>query len=132
MIDEIPLTANGKLDEAALAASDTVGGASVESGPETATESALAEVLTQTLGLSRVDVTADFLQLGLDSIAALSVVQAARARGIPLRARLILECGNVRELAAAIDVEAAGQTWTPRTRHADSAAAQRPLALRTR
>jgi mycobactin peptide synthetase MbtF len=38
---------------------------------------------------------------------ALSVVQAARARGIALRARLILECANVRELAEAIDNESA-------------------------
>ena len=58
-------------------------------------------------GVARADVTADFLHLGLDSIMALSVVQAARARGIALRARLVLECTNIRELAAAIDSEAA-------------------------
>ena len=45
------------------------------------------------------------LQLGLDSIVALSVVQAARRRGVALRARLMLECGTIRELAAAIDSE---------------------------
>jgi mycobactin peptide synthetase MbtF len=50
------------------------------------------------------------LQLGLDSIVALSVVQAARARGIALRARLILECANTRELAEAIDSETASAT----------------------
>jgi mycobactin peptide synthetase MbtF len=109
-VDEIPLTANGKLDEAALAAADIADGTAVESGPDTETESALAEVLTEILGVPRVDVTADFLQLGLDSITALSVVQAARARGIALRARLILDCGNVRELAEAIDAEAGGTT----------------------
>jgi mycobactin peptide synthetase MbtF len=107
VVDKIPLTANGKLDEAALAATDIADGAAVESEPETVTESALAEVLTEILGVPRVDVTADFLELGLDSIMALSVVQAARARGQALRARLILECGNVRELAEAIDSEAA-------------------------
>jgi len=114
MVDKIPLTPNGKLDEATLAAADFVVRVSSEAesfeAPETATESVLAELLTNILaipGSSRVDVTADFLQLGLDSIMALSVVQAARARGIALRARLILECGNIRELAAAIDSEAA-------------------------
>jgi mycobactin peptide synthetase MbtF len=108
MVDEIPLTPNGKLDEAALAAADSAAttGSEVsgESEPETATESALAGVLTEILGLPRVDVTADFVQLGLDSITALSVVQAARMRGMALRARLILECGNIRELAEAIDI----------------------------
>ncbi|MGH3530773.1 MAG: condensation domain-containing protein, partial [Mycobacterium sp.] len=103
-VDDIPLTANGKLDETALADLDPA--AEVGSEPETATESVLAELLAELLGLQshpHVDVTADFLQLGLDSIVALSVVQAVRRRGIPLRARLILECGTIRELAAAID-----------------------------
>ncbi|OBF68059.1 non-ribosomal peptide synthetase [Mycobacterium sp. 852002-51971_SCH5477799-a] len=112
LVDEIPLTANGKLDETALAAFDAeseVGAAT----PETATEAALAELLAELLGQPRIDVTADFLQLGLDSIMALSVVQAARGRGIALRARLILECDNVRELAEAIDSEATAATRQP-------------------
>ncbi len=107
-VDEIPLTANGKLDEAVLSAFDaaeTTDSAGCE--PETPTEAALAEVLSELLHLPRVDVAADFLQLGLDSIMALSAVQAARARGLALRARLILECANVRELAEAIDSETA-------------------------
>ena len=68
---------------------------------------------------------------------ALSVVQSARRRGIALRARLVLECGSVRELAAAIDAEAADgrdvdvANQTTRQR-ADTAAGQRPLALRIR
>jgi mycobactin peptide synthetase MbtF len=113
IVDEIPLTPNGKLDEAALTAADptaaTAAQVAGESEPETSTESALAEIISAVLGIpgvARADVTADFLHLGLDSIAALSVVQAARVRGIALRARLILECTNIRELAAAIDSEA--------------------------
>jgi mycobactin peptide synthetase MbtF len=108
LVDEIPLTVNGKLDEAALADIDSA--ETTDAAAETDTESALAELLAEFLGArdpAQVDVTADFVQLGLDSIMALSVVQAARRRGIPLRARLILECGNIRELAAAIDSEAA-------------------------
>ena len=108
IVDDIPLTVNGKLDEAALAAIDSA--ATTESRgtePETATESTLIEVLTELLHVNRVDPNADFLELGLDSIAALSVVQSARRRGIALRARLVLECGSVRELAAAIEAEAA-------------------------
>jgi mycobactin peptide synthetase MbtF len=121
-VDQIPLTPNGKLDEAALAALDVSAGTAVGFRAETATESALTEVLTDALGVPVVDVTADFLQMGLDSILALSVVQTARARGIPLRARLILECGNVRELAEAIDAESAGPT-------VDSEDTTRPMPL---
>lgn len=104
-VDEIPLTVNGKLDEAALSAFDTAEAAPAETDPATPTEAALADLLSEILHQPRVDVATDFLQLGLDSITALSVVQAARARGIALRARLILECANVRELAEAIDSE---------------------------
>ena len=122
-VDDMPLTPNGKLDEVALAA---LGPASpTESGglePDTATESALTEVLAEILHVSQIDPTADFLELGLDSIVALSVVQAARRRGIALRARLILECASVRELAAAIDAEAGGPTA-----HADAESGPIPL-----
>ncbi|ORV60851.1 non-ribosomal peptide synthetase [Mycobacterium europaeum] len=109
-VDQIPLTVNGKLDEAALSTLDAVEAGSARAEPETPTEAALAELLSGLLEQPRVDVAADLLQLGLDSITALSVVQAARARGIALRARLILECANIRELAEAIDSETATAT----------------------
>lgn len=105
MVDEIPLTPNGKLDESTLAALDAAETATDAAMPETATEAALAELLSELLGQPQIDVTADFLQLGLDSIMALSVVQAARARGIALRARLVVDCNNIRELAEAIAAE---------------------------
>lgn len=122
LVDEIPLTPNGKLDETALAAFDHAESEVGAATPETATEAALAELLAELLGQPRVDVTADFLQLGLDSIVALSVVQAARGRGIALRARLILECSNVRELAEAIDSET-----TAAARQADTGSGPMPL-----
>lgn len=103
VVDQMPLTAHGKIDETALAAISVDDGPSA--GPETETETALVAVLDELLEGAEIDVTADFLQLGLDSIVALSVVQTARRRGIPLRARLMLECGTIRELAAAIDTE---------------------------
>ncbi len=122
LVDDIPLTANGKLDQTALAAFDHAEAEAGVATPETATESALAELLAELLGQPRIDVTAEFLQLGLDSIMALSVVQAARARGIALRARLILECSNVRELAEAIDSET-----TAAARQADTDNGPMPL-----
>jgi mycobactin peptide synthetase MbtF len=104
VLDEMPLTSHGKVDEAALAAlPEAVDVPAAQ--PETLTEVALAELMAAVLETDRVDVTADFVRQGLDSIVALSVVQAARQRGIALRARLMLECGTIRELAAAIDSE---------------------------
>ncbi|MGV0646212.1 amino acid adenylation domain-containing protein [Mycolicibacterium sp. XJ879] len=106
VVDQLPLTAHGKVDDAALAAITVDDGPSA--APETETETALVELLAKLLDGAEIDVAADFLTLGLDSIVALSVVQAARRRGIALRARLMLECANIRELAAAIDNESAG------------------------
>lgn len=105
-VAELPLTTHGKIDEAALAEREPAGdGATVT--PQTPTEAELAAVLSEVLGVDTVDVTVDFLELGLDSIVALSVVQAARRRGVAMRAKLMLECGSVRELAAAVDADLA-------------------------
>ncbi len=104
VLNEMPLTTHGKVDEAALAALP----AAVDepaARPETPTEAALAGLMAEVLETDRLDVTADLVRQGMDSIVALSVVQAARQRGIPLRARLLLECGTIRELAAAVDSE---------------------------
>jgi mycobactin peptide synthetase MbtF len=104
LVDKIPLTGNGKVDDAALAAVENAGPATK---PETATESALCELLSDLLGQQHIDITADFVQLGLDSILALSVVREARRRGMPLRARLILDSDTIGELAAAMDADTA-------------------------
>ncbi|HET7740087.1 MAG TPA: phosphopantetheine-binding protein, partial [Mycobacterium sp.] len=103
VVDEIPLTRHGKVDDASLAALDADRRSEQFDSPATDTETVLAEVLAEVLDATQIDVTADFLDLGLDSIVALSVVQAVRRRGIALRARLMLDCSTVRELAAAID-----------------------------
>ncbi len=108
VLDELPLTPHGKIDENALAATDVAEGSATP--PETPTEVALAEAFSDVLATADVYVTAGFLQMGLDSIVALSVVQAARRRGIALRARLMVECDTIRELAAAIDSDVAHDT----------------------
>lgn len=107
-VDEIPLTVNGKVDDAALAAIDAAAGAGQAAVPATATELAVAELFADVLEAADpagLDVTADFLDLGLDSIVALSVVQAARRRGLALRARMMLDCSSIRELADELDAE---------------------------
>jgi mycobactin peptide synthetase MbtF len=107
VLDELPLTGHGKVDENALAAVELAAPPVAE--PETPTEVAVSAILAEVLDTPHPDVTTDFLELGLDSLVALSVVQLARRRGIALRARLMRDCLTVRELAAAIDREAAAQ-----------------------
>lgn len=107
VVDDIPLTANGKPDAPRLRAMTPE--AAPSNLPVTATERTLAELFRELLAVPHVDVDADVLELGLDSIVAVSAVQAARRRGIPLRAQLIIECGTVRDMAAALDAEEAGE-----------------------
>lgn len=101
VVDDIPLTVNGKPDEAALRAAVPESTAIAE--PSTDTERSLALVFAELLGVPRIDIDVDLLELGLDSITAVSAIQAARRRGVPLRAHMIAECGTVRELAGAVD-----------------------------
>ena len=105
VVDDIPLTANGKPDETALRAA--IPESSHIASPITDTERSLALVFSELLGVPQVDVEADVLELGLDSITAVSAVQVARRRGVPLPARMIAEYGTVRELAAAVDTATA-------------------------
>ena len=112
VVDDIPLTANGKPDETALRAA--IPESSHIASPSTDTERSLALVFSELLGVSQVDVEADVLEMGLDSITAVSAVQVARRRGVPLQARMIAECGTVRELAAAVDTATAFEPATER------------------
>lgn len=102
-VDAIPLTANGKVDDAALARS-AQSDDSVEQS-HTPTERTLVQVVEELLNISQIDLDAGLFDLGLDSISALSLVQAARHNGLGLRARWVLECDSLRELAAAVDRE---------------------------
>lgn len=101
VVDDIPLTSNGKPDDSVLRTRHI--GPTLPAAPQTETEKLLAQVLFELLDQPVRDVDADVLELGLDSISALSVVQAVRRRGAPLRARMINEYVTIRELAAAID-----------------------------
>lgn len=115
-VESMPLTANGKLDTEKLAAqladSEPIGGG-VE--PATDTERVLVELLAEVFagpdGAPAVGaapgVETDLRELGLDSIVALSLVRAARRRGLPLRPRTILSANTIRDVAAALDREAA-------------------------
>ena len=116
-VESMPLTANGKLDTEKLAAllaqSGPLGG---EAEADTVTERVLVELLAEVFagpdGPDNPDgpgpgVETDLRELGLDSIVALSMVRAARRRGLPLRPRTILSCNTIRDVAAALDREVA-------------------------
>ncbi|WP_430330886.1 amino acid adenylation domain-containing protein [Rhodococcus sp. ACT016] len=102
VLDEFPLTPNGKLDRRALPEPDR-STASEHVAPRTDLESRLCALIAGVLGLDRVGVTDDFFALGGDSIVAIQLVNQARREGFSISAREIFQLRTAGALAAALD-----------------------------
>ncbi len=105
LIDEFPLLPNGKLDRRALPAP----GASRTDArgfvaPETPSETTIASIWMEVLGLRRVSVDANFFDLGGHSLLATQVVSRLRsALGVEVALRALFEHQTVRTLADHVD-----------------------------
>jgi amino acid adenylation domain-containing protein/non-ribosomal peptide synthase protein (TIGR01720 family) len=105
VLDELPLTAAGKVDRDRLPVPEVLRPelATGFVAPATPTEEALAEIWAEILGLDQVGVHDDFYQLGGDSILTIRIVARAKKAGLPLTPRLAVRHLTVSELAAAVD-----------------------------
>ncbi|WP_425470958.1 condensation domain-containing protein [Streptomyces armeniacus] len=97
VLEELPLTANGKLDVAALPEPEIRG--AVYRAPRTDAEETLVSLYAEVLGLGRVGIDDDFFAVGGDSIQSIQVVSRARAQGLEIASRDVFECRTVAELA---------------------------------
>ncbi len=101
-LDELPVTANGKLDRRALPA-PARGELTTDRpyvAPTTETEATLAEIWAEILALPRVSVEDNFFEIGGDSILALRIVARASDAGIPVAVHDLFRLPTVRSLAA--------------------------------
>ncbi|MFB9329944.1 amino acid adenylation domain-containing protein [Paenibacillus aurantiacus] len=81
-IDNIPLTANGKVDRAALPEPSAAAALAADyAEPRTDVERAMADVWAELLGLARIGIHDDFMALGGDSMKAIQAAAKLEERG---------------------------------------------------
>jgi acyl-coenzyme A synthetase/AMP-(fatty) acid ligase/aryl carrier-like protein len=99
-LTELPLTPNGKVDQAALPAPDDSRPAVAEGylAPRDEHERTLAAIWSELLGVARIGVHDNFLELGGDSILAVRVAGTAREQGIAFSPQQLLRAGSIAEL----------------------------------
>ncbi|MGY2314637.1 amino acid adenylation domain-containing protein [Pseudomonas sp. SDO5522_S412] len=110
VLTQLPLNANGKVDRRALAALDVAPAEQVEGvsvAPRTPTETALAELWQDLLGVASVSVYDDFFAIGGHSLLATQMLSRIRRRlNVSLPLRTLFEGGTLEELAQAVDQQA--------------------------
>ncbi|MFE7541680.1 amino acid adenylation domain-containing protein [Streptomyces platensis] len=106
VLDELPLTANGKIDGKALAASDAVRSADTATAyvaPATRTEHWLAEEWGKALKYENVSVEDEFFASGGNSLTAVALINKINKEfGTQLPLQVVFECPKLADLAARI------------------------------
>jgi len=105
VLDELPVTSNGKIDRAALPSPERGWSAAAAAfrPPETATERTLARLWGEVLDAPRAGLDDNFFHLGGDSIAVIRLVDRARAAGLHLEVSDCFEQPSLAALARCAD-----------------------------
>jgi len=103
-LDALPLTPNGKVDRRALPEPDFSRSEEAYVAPETETETALAEIWSELLGIGRVGAHHSFFEAGGHSLLAMRLTTAVLQRlDVELPLRTVFETPRLRDLAARVD-----------------------------
>ncbi|MGH3784125.1 MAG: AMP-binding enzyme, partial [Pseudonocardiaceae bacterium] len=105
VLDELPLTRNGKLDRKALPALELgVAGGVDYVAPRNEAETVLAEIWSEVLGMKQVGVHDNFFELGGDSLHSMQLTSRTKAAfGIALTLRDVLTALTVSALAELVE-----------------------------
>ena len=104
LLEQLPLSPNGKLDRKALPAPDMSRGGQDYVAPRTPTEQAVAAIWAEVLKLDRVGVHDNFFELGGHSLLATQLMSKLRgAFAVELPLRTLFEAGSVELLAQRVD-----------------------------
>ncbi|MGB8509561.1 MAG: amino acid adenylation domain-containing protein, partial [Pyrinomonadaceae bacterium] len=102
LLNNIPLTANGKIDYKALPLPEEGEAAAKYDyvAPMTPVEEVLVQVWSQVLRVERVGIHDNFFELGGDSILSIQIIARAAQRGLRLSPKLLFQHQTVAQLAA--------------------------------
>jgi fengycin family lipopeptide synthetase B len=104
-VEQMPLTANGKLDRSALLAlqPETATACGDQVSPRSHVEKIVAETWQQVLGVERVGIYDNFFALGGDSILSLQIVSRLNQAGFTMTPQDLFQHPTVAELSAALE-----------------------------
>ncbi|MCY8308650.1 amino acid adenylation domain-containing protein [Bacillus vallismortis] len=101
-IDRIPLTVNGKLDQKALPEPEKNAYPADDISPSNEIEKVMADIWEELLDVGELGVSANFFELGGDSIKALQVCARLKQRGFETTVREMFEHQTLGELSARV------------------------------
>ena len=111
VLDELPMTRNGKVDHGALIAMaqkrPDLEQAYVP--PRNETEATLAGIWSELLGIERVGIHDNFFELGGDSILTIQIIARANQAGLRLRPAQLFQYQTIAEVAAMVGLAPAIQ-----------------------
>ncbi|HEU4964901.1 MAG TPA: amino acid adenylation domain-containing protein [Bacilli bacterium] len=102
MLDELPLSPNGKVDRRQLPAPEEAAVTTEFVAPRTDVERVLADVIADVLHLERVGIDDNYFERGGDSIRSIQVVARAKQQGLSFALEDLFVRQTVRELAEGV------------------------------
>jgi aryl carrier-like protein len=116
-LEELPLTANGKLDRKALPAPDgDAYGRGTFEAPVGPIETALARIWSEVLGIERISRNDSFFGLGGHSLLAIRVLERMRRDGLEVDIRALFDMPVLKELSSVttqVELSNRGDTSVP-------------------
>ncbi|MEQ1967699.1 amino acid adenylation domain-containing protein [Xenorhabdus nematophila] len=107
VLEEIPLTANRKVDRKALPEPDFMAQRKIEYiAPATEQEALLAEIWQTLFGLAQVSAVANFFELGGHSLLSMKMLSRLKKQGYRLDIRALFEYPKLRDMARQLQVTA--------------------------
>ncbi|QDH64930.1 non-ribosomal peptide synthetase [Pseudomonas azotoformans] len=104
LLEQMPLSPNGKLDRKALPKPEAT---HHYEAPQSALEQQIATIWAEVLGVEQVGLNDNFFERGGDSIISIQVVSRARAAGIHFTAKALFQHQTVRSLARVAQLQVA-------------------------